>query len=99
MARVLLGLGANLGDRYASLQSVVKAMEGDFRDVIASPVYETPAWGITEQPDFLNAVVRADTDLTPSEVLAFAQSCEGAAGRTRELRAAGPFFALWARVD
>ena len=41
--------------------------------VSASSVYVTAAWGMQEQPDFLNAVVVADTSLAPSELLALAE--------------------------
>ena len=86
MARVVLSIGANLGDREAALQSVVDAMPGRFRNVRCSSVYDTPPWGVTDQPTFLNAIVVADTDLTPSQVLDFAQECEQAAHRTHDLR-------------
>ena len=87
MAHVLLGLGANLGDREAALQSVIDAMvEGPFTGIRCSRVYETPPWGVTDQPAFLNAVVAADTTLTPSQVLAFAQDCEQAAHRVHDVR-------------
>ena len=86
MAHVLLALGANLGDREAALQSVVDAMPGGFTDIRCSRIHETPPWGVTDQPPFLNAVVAADTALHPSEVLAFAQECEAAALRTHDVR-------------
>lgn len=86
MAHVLLSLGANLGDRVAALQGVVDAMPAHFRDIRTSPMYETPPWGVTDQPAFLNAAVAADTDLTPSQVLEFAQECERDAHRTHDLR-------------
>jgi len=83
MAHVLLGIGANLGDRAAALQSVVDAMPGRFQAIRASSVYDTPPWGVTDQPTFLNAVIAAETELTPREVLAFAHECEQAAQRVR----------------
>ena len=87
MAHVLLGLGANLGDREAALQSVVEAMAaGPFTAIRCSRIYETPPWGVTDQPPFLNAIVAADTALTPSEVLTFAQDCEQAAHRVHDVR-------------
>lgn len=86
MARVLLSIGANLGDRLAALQSVLDAMGEDFRNVRASRVYETAPWGILDQPPFLNAVLAADTELTPHQVLAFAHACEQAAARVRDQR-------------
>jgi 2-amino-4-hydroxy-6-hydroxymethyldihydropteridine diphosphokinase len=86
MAHVLLSIGANLGDRESALRSVVDAMPGRFTDVRMSSIYATPPWGVTEQPAFLNAVIAAETELTPQQVLAFAQECERAADRQRDLR-------------
>ncbi|NJO87291.1 MAG: 2-amino-4-hydroxy-6-hydroxymethyldihydropteridine diphosphokinase, partial [Lewinella sp.] len=51
----------------------------------ASPIYETAAWGLTEQPNFLNQVVALNTQLAPLQVLAAAQSIELAGGRQREI--------------
>lgn len=86
MAHVVLGLGANLGDREAALQSVIDAMAPAFTSIRASRVHETAPWGVVDQPPFLNAVVAADTAMRPSEVLAFAQECEAAAHRTHDVR-------------
>ncbi len=86
MAHVLLGIGANLGDREAALQSVVDAMPGHFTGIHASRVYSTPPWGVTDQPAFLNAVIAADTEQSPMQVLAFARDCEERAQRVREVR-------------
>lgn len=86
MPTVLLSIGANLGDRQSALQSVLDAMPGLFHGIEVSRVLETPPWGHTNQPLFLNAAIRATTDLTPDAVLKFAQDRERAAGRTREDR-------------
>ncbi len=86
MAEVLLSIGANLGDRNAALQSVVDAMHEGFTDITVSRVFETPPWGNLDQPAFLNAAIRAQTTLTPEEVLAFAHQCEDRAARVRDVR-------------
>lgn len=86
MAHVLLSVGANLGDREAALQSVLDAMVGRFTGIHASAVYETAPWGVLDQPSFLNAVIAADTDLTPMQVLQFAWECEEAAARVHDVR-------------
>lgn len=86
MAHVLLGIGANLGDREAALQSVIDAMPGYFQSVRVSSVYDTPPWGVLDQPTFLNAVISADTHLTPEQVLAWGQDVEQAAHRERYRR-------------
>lgn len=86
MAHVWLSVGANLGDREAALQSVVDAMPGRFTDIRVSSVYDTPPWGLLDQPTFLNAAIAAETELSPSQVLAFARECEAAAERVRDVR-------------
>lgn len=83
MAHVLLSIGANLGDRQAALQSVVDAMPGNFHAIRASSVYDTPPWGVLDQPSFLNAVIAAETWLSPEQVLAWGQDVEQAAHRER----------------
>ncbi len=86
MPHVLLGVGANLGNREAALQSVVDAMRGPFTGIRASRVFSTPPWGVTDQPPFLNAVIAGETELDPEQVLAFARECEAGAGRVRDRR-------------
>lgn len=83
MAHVVLSIGANLGDREAALQSVVDAMPGNFHAIRVSSVYDTPPWGVLDQPTFLNAIITADTWLSPEQVLAWGQDCEQAAHRER----------------
>ena len=85
---VTLGLGANLGDRLASLQHAVELLAGrGVRAVASSRVWETePVGGPEGQPAYLNAVVRAETELDPADVLTAANDVEAALGRTREIR-------------
>ncbi len=80
--RVWLGLGSNLGDRLAALQMAIDALalEGVRVDAV-SPVYETAPQDLDDQPAFLNAVVRAVTDLDPPRILAAAKRVERASGR------------------
>jgi 2-amino-4-hydroxy-6-hydroxymethyldihydropteridine diphosphokinase len=79
--RAFLGLGSNLGDRWAYLRAAV----GSLPDVVAvSPVYETaPVGGPAGQGPYLNLVVELDTDLGPRELLGVARRLEDAAGRVR----------------
>ncbi|GAB1643491.1 2-amino-4-hydroxy-6-hydroxymethyldihydropteridine diphosphokinase [Krasilnikovia sp. MM14-A1259] len=83
MTRSILSLGSNLGDRYAHLRAAVHGL-GD-AVVLTSGVYETPPWGDTEQPPYLNAVVLAvDPAAGPQQWLARARALESAAGRVRD---------------
>jgi 2-amino-4-hydroxy-6-hydroxymethyldihydropteridine diphosphokinase len=83
--RAFLGIGSNLGDRAALLQGAVDGLAAtDGITVVAvSPVYETEPVGGPEQPEYLNAVVAVDTDLTPRQLLEVAQRLEREAGRVR----------------
>jgi len=85
MTRAVLSLGSNLGDRLAYLQSAVDGLSGVLEKV--SPVYETAPWGVTDQPDFLNAVLIVQSPSVDEwGWLAQAQALEKAAGRAREQR-------------
>jgi 2-amino-4-hydroxy-6-hydroxymethyldihydropteridine diphosphokinase len=85
---VTLGLGANLGDRLASLGRAVDLLaDGGVLAIASSRVWETdPVGGPAGQPAYLNAVIRAETDLDAHEVLAAANRVEAALGRTRDVR-------------
>lgn len=87
-ARVVLGLGSNLGDRLAHLRRAVTALAADGVEILAtSPVVRSdPAGGPADQGEFLNAVVVGRTDLTPHEVLRRCRQIEDAAGRDRSVR-------------
>jgi dihydropteroate synthase len=80
--RVWLGLGGNLGDRIAQLRIALdRLVSGGVGVDLVSPVYETPPWGVTEQPRFANIAVAGHTLLTAREVLALAKRIEAEAGR------------------
>jgi 2-amino-4-hydroxy-6-hydroxymethyldihydropteridine diphosphokinase len=84
----VLALGANLGDRAATLQGAVRDLAGfeGLRVVRASPVVETDPVGGPDQPDYLNAVLLVSTTLSPLSLLAACQQVESEYGRTRTVR-------------
>ena len=83
--RTVLALGSNLGDRLGYLQGGVRTLLADpgLRLAALSPVYATAPVGGPPQPDYLNAVLVADTTLTAAELLARCQATEAAFQRTR----------------
>ncbi len=85
---VVLALGANLGDRAATLRSAVAALRRlpGLRLRAVSPVVESAPVGGVEQSDYLNAVVLADTSLGPWQLLGACQGVEAAHGRVRTVR-------------
>ena len=78
-------LGGNLGDREANLKKAIELLNDKIGNVIAiSSLYETAAWGKTDQPSFLNQAVSLETRLTALEVLEYALSIEQELGRVRK---------------
>jgi len=80
-----LGLGSNLGDRRENLERAARALseERELRVLASSSVYETdPVGEITDQPAFLNACLRIETDLDPEALLDLCQDIERRLGRT-----------------
>jgi 2-amino-4-hydroxy-6-hydroxymethyldihydropteridine diphosphokinase len=87
MAEVLLGLGGNLGDPVAAIEAALQRLDAEgVRVTRRSPLYRTPPWGVTEQPDFVNACVAAETTLSPAALLALIHRIEAALGRERRER-------------
>ena len=65
--RAYVGLGANIGDSRATLRNAVRALRAlpGARVRAVSPLYRTRPVGVTDQPDFLNAVVAIDAPAGP----------------------------------
>ncbi|MGZ4613049.1 MAG: 2-amino-4-hydroxy-6-hydroxymethyldihydropteridine diphosphokinase [Kineosporiaceae bacterium] len=84
----VLALGANLGDREATLAAAVAdlAATPGLVVVATSPVVETEPVGGPAQPDYLNAVVAVRSTLTPQALLAACLAVERRHGRERRVR-------------
>ena len=80
-----LGLGSNLGDRRAMLQAAAEDLWAhDVRALGSSSVYETePVGEVLDQPAFLNACLRIETELDPEALLDACKAVERALGRAR----------------
>jgi len=76
-----LALGTNLGDRLANLRAALRSLPPDVQPVSVSRVYETPPWGFTDQPAFLNLAVQATTRLSPESLLQKLKQLEVELGR------------------
>jgi 2-amino-4-hydroxy-6-hydroxymethyldihydropteridine diphosphokinase len=89
--RAFLGLGSNLGDRWAHLRRAVDHLRGDGATPVTgiSPVFETePVGGPADQGPYLNMVVELALPAPPDpyRVLAECRRLEAAAGRVRAVR-------------
>ena len=78
-----LGLGSNLGDRLAELAMAIRALAQMGRVAATSAFYETLPEGGVDQPKYINAVVRLETDLSASALLQACLRIEKAQGRIR----------------
>lgn len=85
--RAYLALGANIGDKEKTMRQAVQLLQRDGCELTAaSSLYITKPIGCTDQPDFLNAVITIETDLSPYELLALCNSVERILGRQRTIR-------------
>lgn len=84
-ATALVGLGGNLGDAAATVREAFRALDTlpHTRLLRASRLYRSPAWGRTDQPDFINAAAMLETGLSPRELLDAMLGIEHQAGRER----------------
>lgn len=83
MPKVYLLLGSNLGDRLQHLANA-KALLAERCEAITalSGIYETAAWGNTEQQSFYNQAIDIDTTLAPTDLLIAVKEIEREVGRT-----------------
>ena len=87
---VYLSIGSNLGGRERNLRDALGLLAGpSLRILRVSSFYETEPRDVADQPWFLNAVVEAETDLFPKQLLARLQKIERQLGRKR-IRPKGP---------
>lgn len=84
--QVFIALGSNLGDRQANLQEAIRKIQPEVVPIECSPIYETPPWGYEPQANFLNQVIRAETDLDPQALLAHLKKTEIDLGREATFR-------------
>jgi 2-amino-4-hydroxy-6-hydroxymethyldihydropteridine diphosphokinase len=78
-------LGSNLGDRLLHLQTAREQIKEKIGLICkSSGIYETAAWGIEEQPAFLNQVLVVETSLSPELLMQTLLAIEESMGRVRE---------------
>ena len=83
---IFLSLGSNLGDRLNNLQNAIRCLPPKVQPLSQSRFYETDPWGYTDQPAFLNIVIKANTELAPKKLLAFLKNMEVVLGREETFR-------------
>jgi 2-amino-4-hydroxy-6-hydroxymethyldihydropteridine diphosphokinase len=86
MSTVYLSLGTNIGQRRQNLEQAVAGLEEVLVITAVSPIYQTPPWGMTAQPDFFNLCLAGTTSLSPHDLLHFNQQLEKRLGREKTVR-------------
>jgi 2-amino-4-hydroxy-6-hydroxymethyldihydropteridine diphosphokinase len=92
MTRVYIALGSNLANPLHQVQSALNALTElpQTTLIVTSSLYRTPPLGPQDQPDYLNAVVALDTDLSAENLLDHTQKIELEHGRVRKDERWGP---------
>lgn len=84
--RVYIAFGSNVGDRLGYIVRAVEELKALGRITGVSTVYESPAWGVKEQGDFLNGVLELYTNLQPEGLLSELKNIEKKLGRKERAR-------------
>ena len=79
-----LALGSNLGDRLHYLSTATHFIQQRIGRILQqSALYETDAWGVSEQPSYYNQVLEVETNLQAEEILTICLQIETELGRVR----------------
>ena len=81
-----MGLGANLGDRRATIRAALEAIDAlaDVELLAVSELRETDPVGVVDQPTFVNGACLVQTTLAPRTLLDALLAVEGQLGRVRD---------------
>lgn len=83
---VYLALGSNLGMRQDNLSIAKEKLSTAVNVVEESLIYETPPWGVLDQPAFLNQVIKGETPYNPMKLLEYIKRIEIEMGRVKNVR-------------
>lgn len=87
MNNIYILLGANLGDSLQQISLAKQNLSEKLGDLVqASSLYESAAWGVEDQPSFLNQVLHYTTPHHPETCLDICQAIENELGRVRTLK-------------
>ena len=85
MNRTYLLIGGNVGNRLENMEKAAELIGAKAGEISKrSAMYETEAWGKSDQPAFLNQVLRVQTDLEPQALLETILDIEQEMGRMRQ---------------
>ncbi|GAB2657735.1 2-amino-4-hydroxy-6-hydroxymethyldihydropteridine diphosphokinase [Arenimonas aestuarii] len=81
-----VAIGGNQGEVRTTLEAAIDAIDALAGTCVLqrSALYRTPAWGRTDQPDFINGVIAVETVLAAPDLLAELLGIERRFGRRRD---------------
>lgn len=84
MSVAYIALGSNLGDKAANLRQAVKLLQAKGLQIRpVSSFFQTEPYGVTDQPEFINAAACVETSLPPEALLKLLLDTELEMGRVR----------------
>lgn len=88
MKNIYVALGSNLNNPIYQVKKVVEQLriQSDIKIINLSSLYQTKPVGITDQPDFINAVIEIEYHKTPKELLNLLLDIEKFFGRVRLIK-------------
>jgi 2-amino-4-hydroxy-6-hydroxymethyldihydropteridine diphosphokinase len=87
MNKIFLITGGNIGNRKKNLETAATLIEKRIGKIIKrSNIYETEAWGITNQPSFYNQVLLIESKLPAGKILDTILNIESEMGRIRTVK-------------
>ena len=82
---IYIQIGSNIGDRKSNIQKSMLQIETKLGKICrSSKIYESSPWGYTKQKDFLNSVIKVESDFSPFKTLEILQEIENNLGRVRK---------------
>lgn len=87
MNTIFLITGGNMGNRKINLEKAADLIKKNIGSIIqSSKIYETDAWGITDQPPFYNQVHIVESEFSTDEILRKILAIEKKMGRVRTIK-------------
>ena len=80
---IIILLGSNLGDRLVNLKQAIDSIASFSSILQQSNIYQTAAWGNTDQADFLNQAIEIQTQQTAENLMHALLAIESQMGRVR----------------
>ena len=81
MALAAIAIGSNLENPAANVERAITELGAIGTVTKKSKLHNSAPWGVTDQPDFVNAVVLLETALSPRELMEALQQIERDMGR------------------